>query len=92
MRGKALIGLGYGCDCRITPAHAGKRSSEQFFRGSYGDHPRTCGEKFPVVSVFCVPVGSPPHMRGKVDMLKQAADGAGITPAHAGKRKIFQRK
>ena len=36
--------------------------------------------------VFYGWVGSPPHMRGKVNDMTRQAGRSGITPAHAGKR------
>ena len=70
----------------ITPAHAGKRSSTRTSRPAGWDHPRTCGEKNASLLVLTPTRGSPPHMRGKVDPFKISKHGAGITPAHAGKR------
>ena len=37
--------------------------------------------------MVCVPcvIGSPPHMRGKVQVQAKPSSGQGITPAHAGK-------
>ena len=65
MRGKARQRGGQQPTPGITPAHAGKR-----FRGietdySWGDHPRTCGEKFIIQIGRRRKPGSPPHMRGK---------------------------
>ena len=37
-----------------------------------------------------VKLGSPPHMRGKVDINNHRNPILGITPAHAGKRKRMQ--
>ena len=86
MRGKVL-GAGEGCDgVGITPAHAGKRQSEQVEKQEKKDHPRTCGEKGTVGTVQPQVAGSPPHMRGKVDGCAQLWALDRITPAHAGKR------
>ena len=49
------------------------------------DHPRTCGEKPTLDSHAGLPLGSPPHMRGKVERCILSAVPTGITPAHAGK-------
>ena len=49
------------------------------------DHPRVCGEK----RLYSLPChqkwGSPPHMRGKVNLRAQVWPLDGITPAYAGK-------
>ena len=72
----------------ITPAHAGKS-----FRASAGcaggwDHPRACGEKDDVEEAAQVTAGSPPRMRGKDKYRIARIGGHGITPAHAGKRRM----
>ena len=73
---------------RITPAHAGKRSSYVRFGFFARDHPRACGEK-PGRGILCQgPPGSPPRMRGKVPELGHAHRQKGITPAHAGKSRL----
>ena len=66
MRGKAVPFAALARNVRITPAHAGKSVSTLKIRLFNRDHPRTCGEKHSVALLFGVPVGSPPHMRGKV--------------------------
>ena len=70
----------------ITPAHAGKREQPDRLEPSSWDHPRTCGEKSKTQPDCLYPVGSPPHMRGKVFIPAWRSVSAGITPAHAGKR------
>ena len=49
----------------ITPAHAGKRPEYTFITSLYEDHPRTRGEKYALVKVMLLILGSPPHTRGK---------------------------
>ena len=51
---------------RITPAYAGKSSSLPQNGQGFRDHPRLCGEKFPILSTPFTAKGSPPPMRGKV--------------------------
>ena len=51
-----------------------------------GDHPRVCGEKRSVLLLGRRLLGSPPRMRGKALLQVRRGDGAGITPAYAGKR------
>ena len=45
MRGKVCKILGLDILYRITPAYAGKSSSDIGEIGESGDHPRLCGEK-----------------------------------------------
>ncbi len=85
MRGKGKGEQGQAAIIGITPAHAGKsKRSAARFRAAW-DHPRTCGEKLPVLVEVSQVIGSPPHMRGKVANFKHCGDYLGITPAHAGK-------
>ena len=85
MRGKVTI-AGYEVDVKgITPACAGKRHCPRFRPGKTRDHPRVCGEK-------CIPLtrghgrqGSPPRMRGKVQLGEIDLQDIWITPAYAGK-------
>ena len=51
------------------------------------DHPRVCGEKPRRLLGRSLGPGSPPRMRGKVRQSGHDAQGHGITPAYAGKRK-----
>ena len=73
---------------RITPAHAGKRSSGADSAPPCGDHPRTRGEKSSPYSVTILIIGSPPHTRGKEFPVTYSSSDLRITPAHAGKREI----
>ena len=52
----------------------------------YGDHPRLCGEKVDFVRCNRHNAGSPPPMRGKVQVFSGKMLRTGITPAYAGKR------
>ena len=85
MRGKALILVKRWCFYGITPAHAGKRSGVCLSALPCGDHPRTCGEKETEPGTGWCRLGSPPHMRGKVDTYFFFVPARRITPAHAGK-------
>ena len=73
---------------RITPAYAGKRHLLKDIQGSGQDHPRVCGEKFKLRGRTFSRLGSPPRMRGKVDVLPEIDPLIGITPAYAGKRRF----
>ena len=70
---------------RITPACAGKTSSQNLRCRSVKDHPRVCGEN----RVPCEPSGllkgSPPRVRGKPARKKDRSGITRITPACAGK-------
>ena len=86
VRGKECCGVAFFFLSRITPAYAGKRLLPCCFWRLYRDHPRVCGEKALACS-FCSGVrGSPPRMRGKVDLRLEVVRVLGITPAYAGKR------
>ena len=86
VRGKDVHNLGYEHQYRITPACAGKSTSNLKRRRMGWDHPRMCGEKVflsvPATSVL----GSPPHVRGKGLFVRARNVRLGITPACAGKR------
>ena len=67
MRGKESAVEFNGGDVGITPAHAGKSHPADCRCCVPGDHPRTCGEKVMNLMYSEVSMGSPPHMRGKVE-------------------------
>ena len=70
---------------RITPADAGKTSTN---RGSYRqgkDHPRGCGENMIAAYRDALTKGSPPRMRGKHEVTANFGGVERITPADAGK-------
>ena len=71
---------------RITPAYAGKSFDVASFRPRPLDHPRICGEKLMHRGPVLVPLGSPPHMRGKGTSSASTTALFRITPAYAGKR------
>ena len=85
MRGKADTVSKKGLRPGITPAHAGKRPACVARLCIVRDHPRTCGEKKRIGSLFWRVLGSPPHMRGKGMDRAPLLCAGGITPAHAGK-------
>ena len=86
MRGKGNLYLLDGVLDGITPAYAGKRKSQQDVTWHTGDHPRVCGEKKREIAAGRDVAGSPPRMRGQVDLSHQPESFARITPAYAGKR------
>ena len=81
-----LVGMG------ITPACAGKRVVVASVGETHRDHPRVCGEKVSSTSPIKCLKGSPPRMRGKVDLSLKVVRVLGITPACAGKSCPFLRR
>ena len=69
----------------ITPACAGKRLVPIKHNRVFRDHPRMRGEKLTGALTYMLPVGSPPHARGKVGFKTTSVTRPGITPACAGK-------
>ena len=86
MRGKASGPGVLSSLSGITPAYAGKSSFLLPSGNISKDHPRVCGEKWGGILKTIAKGGSPPRMRGKVQVLSHAAQFVGITPAYAGKR------
>ena len=70
----------------ITPACAGKRRAPPLPATGRQDHPRACGEKLHLWKVPQYLSGSPPHVRGKGNLVEMPFVIPGITPAYAGKR------
>ena len=73
----------------ITPAYAGKSDDTHSVPLKYQDHPRLCGEKAILSCVQRSKYGSPPPMRGKVNFHFFFLRIFRITPAYAGKSRIF---
>ena len=91
MRGKVSLTFSRKTTDGITPAHAGKSYSQEKRQDHFRDHPRTCGEKCLQNVAAIEKTGSPPHMRGKVVFHPHISARRGITPAHAGKRRLTAR-
>ena len=89
VRGKAQDAKTDGKASRITPAYAGKSASLNALIPAFRDHPRVCGEKANASMVQENCQGSPPRMRGKALGPCAGRVAVGITPAYAGKRKIW---
>ncbi len=70
---------------RITPACAGKTASYCTRRSDAADHPRMRGEDHWGCDCIGVPVGSPPHARGRPLGGSDGSLVCWITPACAGK-------
>ena len=90
MRGKALSRRVDKHNNRITPAYAGKRWAWTADTLSLRDHPRLCGEKVKNAYSYTLQAGSPPPMRGKVQLTMFALCAIRITPAYAGKSSLIQ--
>ena len=69
---------------RITPAHAGNTDLFQPAKQAAGDHPRACGEYNGKRLISAMRMGSPPRMRGILNLEVNTLQSIGITPAHAG--------
>lgn len=67
-----------------TPAGAGTTFSACPQPSADGDHPRTCGERWPVPSARHGHEGPPPHTPGARQRAAPRAAPAGTTPARAG--------
>ena len=85
MRGKHFSSPDSLASWRITPAHAGKTESGSERATGRADHPRACGENFPGSRGAVRKGGSPPRMRGKLNLKILVIIHLRITPAHAGK-------
>ena len=68
MRGRGFEYVKQYGEAGITPAYAGKRIYICRNPDCGRDHPRVCGEEFRVRQLYCLHVGSPPRMRGRVDI------------------------
>ena len=72
--------------CRITPPRAcGKNLSTLLLLSQGFGSPRACGENIRAGNRQTLRYGSPPHMRGKLEMISDNVKIKRITPAHAGK-------
>ena len=89
MRGKASAFRGVSGLTGITPAHAGKSMLKAWYAIMHEDHPRPCGEKLYQYQCAAIMLGSPPPMRGKDRHVEKHLAVVGITPAHAGKRRMI---
>ena len=70
------------------PRVCGKSAGTGSRSGASWDHPRVCGEKVGFVFQLACPLGSPPHVREKDDLVKLINLIFGITPACAGKSSL----
>ena len=92
VRGKELRTAFKPCRLGITPACAGKSVTYRCYISEGKDHPRMCGEKQRSAESVTIPMGSPPHVRGKDRLWQKRFHEVGITPACAGKRRAQDRQ
>ena len=92
MRGKVGSTSPMIIPVRITPAYAGKRAYLCWCWCNGWDHPRICGEKVLKQPLEKLVLGSPPHMRGKVNGTRTPNQAVRITPAYAGKSQRYYRR
>ncbi len=85
VRGKLIENYCLRLYHRITPAGAGKTTVTALKAERERDHPRRCGENMFTARNTCVPVGSPPQVRGKLSRFSCFSTFVRITPAGAGK-------
>ena len=69
----------------ITPARAGKTTSNNYLSNSMQDHPRSCGKDWHQESESAPLQGSPPLVRERLTPCYDSKRYVGITPARAGK-------
>ena len=85
VRGKVILCGQDEVAVGITPACAGKRTRPRRWVRPPRDHPRACGEKLARHSGVYLQVGSPPRVRGKVNIARFYITRHRITPAYTGK-------
>ena len=85
MRGKPSPRDSIPKNGRITPADAGKTGFKLLDDFLRWDHPRGCGENMNVWFMRTDRPGSPPRMRGKLQLATGLGKTVRITPADAGK-------
>ena len=91
MRGKLHGEQWAGMEDRITPADAGKTAKTLDRTAERWDHPRGCGENLNQKKSCRGLKGSPPRMRGKLFLWTTTSLLPRITPADAGKTRLFGR-
>ena len=89
VRGKPSCCVTFLSFFRITPAGAGKTAQTRIHNGLLEDHPRRCGENKLRRNPTRHTLGSPPQVRGKLFLAVKRERYMRITPAGAGKTKIF---
>ena len=88
MRGKHSALSRKEIGIRITPAGAGKTLPTTIYSIATKDHPRRCGENLSKKIRKTKQLGSPPQVRGKPAVVKQAAAIAWDHPRRCGENRI----
>ena len=91
VRGEAFVRYFGSQTAGITPACAGRRCCSWICAPRWWDHPRVCGEKKSTQRTPSNAVGSPPRVRGEVDIQETNMVATRITPACAGRSPAFPR-
>ena len=84
MRGAHALGYAGSRVARIIPADAGSTPKDGSTSSRLMDHPRGCGEHFPLESAKATRSGSSPRMRGALFGDQRRVRILGIIPADAG--------
>ncbi len=92
MRGALAIHVIRTRHVGIIPAYAGSTLAHVFPCCRKWDHPRVCGEHFPVESVKKSCSGSSPRMRGARKVPRGAVVVYGIIPAYAGSTRLQHKR
>ena len=87
VRGKDLLDAAQQAYPGITPACAGKREGYHNGLVCGRDHPRVCGEKYWITGSALIVVGSPPRVRGKVNVSGGVLSYRGDHPRVCGEKK-----
>ena len=76
-------------DLRLTPARAGNTEFGSWISALPWAHPRPCGEYSNHFNLFYCFVGSPPPVRGILNVFAVDDRKPGLTPARAGNTQLF---
>ena len=85
MRGKREFLIPAQLGDRNIPAYAGKTNRHRATLLQTPEHPRVCGENYPLVSTITLALGTSPRMRGKLGVGARDVARARNIPAYAGK-------
>ena len=92
VRGKQSLTTAWRTMHGITPAGAGKTDRRITVGGLAMDHPRRCGENLMLTERLRCRLGSPPQVRGKLNIINYTLMSGRITPAGAGKTLLLPLK
>ena len=89
VRGRRRGGFRHHERRRFTPACAGQTRRAAYKRASTTVHPRMCGADLCPVKRLSLSHGSPPHVRGRLRVTADEAEGLRFTPACAGQTQTY---